>query len=485
MRSIVVLFVLFIAAAMTAEAQWSLQSIPGDASMILSINFADTAKGVSGGYSPGFSGRAFSTTDGGKHWLSAVVPAMTRALVSIVWVDSVTAYSAGAVNMLSRKAARPGWGDMPMALGYDRYLRRIGFDGTESYRGYFLKTTDAGGNWSSYGSLPDSVSYLIGASFVDASRGYVTADTSPSAGKAAVLKTVDGGLTWRKLATPDSIVSLRRVEFVDSMKGVAVGYTNRGGYVHGIVIRTTDGGTNWSVAEFPLIDNFTGVSFSSPSVGYIAGVSRIDSGLAGIVYRTTDAGVTWARVLRLDTIMFDGIDFLKGTGTGIVFGVGTSQSIQHHILRTADGGLTWTPESILGEPPDMHFADGILVSPRIGYISGGDAVSTPLILCGTLGGASGVGRALPGAPAGYALSDIYPNPFNPSLNISYSIPVRTHVRLEIYNVLGELVETLVNAEEQAGTYRLSWDAGVRPSGLYLLRITAGGFIETRKLALIR
>ena len=486
MRLTVMLFVLFLATGNIMEAQWSPQTIPGDVSMILSVSFADTVKGLAGGYRMDFTARALRTSDGGRHWLSAQVPDTTRVLVSIVWVDSVTAYAAGAVNVPARKSGRPGWGNMPMAIGYGRYLRSIGFDGTGSYRGYFLRTTDAGGSWSAYGTLPDSVSYLIGASFVSRSIGYVTADTSPYSGKAAVLKTSDGGLTWMKLATPDSIIALRKIEFVDSLKGVAVGYSNKGdSLIHGVVIRTTDGGTSWSRMEFPLIDNFTGVSFSSASVGYITGPARVDSGPAGIVYRTTDAGVSWHMVERLDTVLLEGIAFQKGTGTGVVFGIGTNQNLQPHILRTTDSGSTWTSESILGMPAFMDFTDGILVSPRTGYIAGGDGLGTPLILYGALGGSSAVGPGTPGTPAAYALRAVYPNPFNPSARISYSIPVRTHVRLEIYNVLGELVETLANADEQAGTYRLRWDAGARPSGLYLLRITAGEYTQTRKLALIR
>jgi len=88
-------------------------------------------------------------------------------------------------------------------------------------------------------------------------------------------------------------------------------------------------------------------------------------------------------------------------------------------------------------------------------------------------------------PKGVHLEQNFPNPFNPVTTISYTIPLHTHVLLQVYNVLGQLVRTLVNTDRQAGTYRVSWDAGTRPSGMYFYRMTAGEFVQTRKAILIR
>jgi hypothetical protein len=83
------------------------------------------------------------------------------------------------------------------------------------------------------------------------------------------------------------------------------------------------------------------------------------------------------------------------------------------------------------------------------------------------------------------LDQNYPNPFNPSTSISFSLPKRTHVRLEVFNVLGQLVQSLVNVEKQPGTYNVTWDARNRPSGVYFYRMIAGEFRETRKAILTR
>jgi hypothetical protein len=67
----------------------------------------------------------------------------------------------------------------------------------------------------------------------------------------------------------------------------------------------------------------------------------------------------------------------------------------------------------------------------------------------------------------------YPNPFNPSTTISYRLPADTQVTLEIFNLLGKRVRTLVDTRQQAGTYQVFFDAGSLASGIYLYRLTTG------------
>jgi hypothetical protein len=78
-----------------------------------------------------------------------------------------------------------------------------------------------------------------------------------------------------------------------------------------------------------------------------------------------------------------------------------------------------------------------------------------------------------------------PNPFNPSTDISFDLPTASQVSLEVYNVTGQKVATLVDDLLAAGRHTVTWDATDFASGVYLYRLTAGDFVETRKMVLIK
>ena len=92
-------------------------------------------------------------------------------------------------------------------------------------------------------------------------------------------------------------------------------------------------------------------------------------------------------------------------------------------------------------------------------------------------------------PQGFALGHNYPNPFNPSTVIPYQLPTAAYVRLDVFNVLGQHVATLVDAEKQAGFHAAKWDATdaagqAMAAGVYLYRLTAGGGQQTQRMVLV-
>jgi len=88
-------------------------------------------------------------------------------------------------------------------------------------------------------------------------------------------------------------------------------------------------------------------------------------------------------------------------------------------------------------------------------------------------------------PNHVALEQNYPNPFNPSTTIRYALPQRSHVRLAVFNTIGQQVATLVNEEVEAGYHEVTFDASGLASGVYFYRLQARDFVQTRKLCLIR
>jgi len=97
----------------------------------------------------------------------------------------------------------------------------------------------------------------------------------------------------------------------------------------------------------------------------------------------------------------------------------------------------------------------------------------------------GVSEKPPGIPMHAQLQQNYPNPFNPSTTIRYGLPSRSHVTLAIFNTLGQQVATLVEGEMEAGYHEVAFDASGLSSGVYFYRITAAGFMETKRLMLLR
>jgi len=104
---------------------------------------------------------------------------------------------------------------------------------------------------------------------------------------------------------------------------------------------------------------------------------------------------------------------------------------------------------------------------------------------------SAIDDALSQIPEEYSLDQNYPNPFNPSTTIRFGLPVRSSVRLTIYNMLGQLVASLVNCEQNAGWHQVRWEATIS-SGLYIYRLEAVSvdepdrrFVEAKKMIVIR
>lgn len=88
-------------------------------------------------------------------------------------------------------------------------------------------------------------------------------------------------------------------------------------------------------------------------------------------------------------------------------------------------------------------------------------------------------------PKEFKLFDAYPNPFNPNTTISFSLPESSKAKLEIYDVLGKLVTTAINAELERGVYHYKWNASGLASGVYIYKLTTEQFVSSKKLVLMK
>jgi hypothetical protein len=85
----------------------------------------------------------------------------------------------------------------------------------------------------------------------------------------------------------------------------------------------------------------------------------------------------------------------------------------------------------------------------------------------------------------YALSQNYPNPFNPVTTIDFQVPVTSSVLLEVFDMLGNKIATLVNQEKPAGIYSVDFNASSLSSGVYFYVFSAGNYVDVKKLTVLK
>ena len=150
----------------------------------------------------------------------------------------------------------------------------------------------------------------------------------------------------------------------------------------------------------------------------------------------------------------------------------------YHLMFTECGDPYDSPCIDAGSPAiidsllDCSWGLGSIAS-DMGAYGGGDSVQV------------GIDDQTPEVPGRFALAQNYPNPFNASTIIRYSLLSPSDVIIEIYDILGRRVETLVQGEQPAGYHQIAWDASNHSSGMYFYRIQAGEYSETKKMVLLK
>ncbi|MFC2092849.1 T9SS type A sorting domain-containing protein [Bacteroidota bacterium] len=380
---------------------------------------------------------------------------------------------------------------------------------------FVLKTTNGGDNWViQYGKIQTGGGFpgYFRVYFLNQSTGY-------TCGVKGLDKTTDGGISWISLNAPLNSYLDMSVLNTDSIWLVSSNSLTGG------VFRTTNGGQSWTQQLSLGSLNPTNIYFYDKDIGFISNNTG-----APYVRKTTDGGVSWSVIVNegfRDLYFIDSLtgwranDYMKkttdgglnwveqalpqgGTGHTVFSAIRKFSNINKDtiwggygsvafpnfqwrgiLLRTTNGGDNWLyqiPDTSIHSGRYLHvqFVDKLhgwayWLGGGIHTLTGGDTTFY-----------SGLIKTSGEIPESFSLHQNYPNPFNSKTIINYEIKRRSDVRLDVYDIQGKEIMTLVKQEQEAGTYQVDFPGAFFSSGVYFYRLSAdGNVVDTKKILLIK
>ncbi len=387
--------------------------------------------------------------------------------------------------------------------------------GTNGY-GIFV-STDEGESWTSRNTgLQDNIVHAL---LIVGNRLFAGTETGVSV-------SVDNGENWRTINSGLAALGIWSLEAGADGGGDTTIFAGAWSGVY----TSTDGGENWRV---------TGLSSTTMPVHSLVIVGdHVFAGTYGEgIFRSQDNGLTWKNISITPQDVSAPIDLsvpvcfianFVGTHLGARFDyiVAGSSFGDCYYMDYRDAGFqgafapakqsaallccaqrndTMFAANAFGNFYRTYYSNGRLNCDRssIPYLGGGSTYSLAMngayVFAGTEDGVwrlsypesiTGVGISQDG-PDGFILKQNYPNPFNLSTTLQYALPTRSHVRILVYNTLGQIVAELLNEEQPEGRNQVVWNANV-VSGLYVYRFEAISvnnpgkrFVDAKKMILLK
>ncbi len=445
------------------------------------VSFVTTVQGAGGGSDiiASCSPSLVRSTDGGVTWTTFDTTNLMSPFVSTgIGAFTSTPKKSGGANLYI--GCYGATGPLGSTAGSFDYLR-------------FYESTNDGVSWNSLSSSDsNTLPYNGGVSLAAAPNlvgGYNLLESSALASNALHV-TTDNGATW---VLPSGLQGA--LSFIVNDSTV---YAIWGG-----VYYSTDGGLNWTETASP------GGTSSEVTALAANGKYLLAGTLQGGVFLSTDKGATWNPVNSgpIDTVVassqITSVAMARHGSSGYYLFASTFPypyfsgitQAQGHLFLSTSLGATWEEVSG-GLPSDDAITDLVVNSNASGtpYLYAG--FGQPLYVSSSLQCHGIWRRSISDLAAGlkersnqarirFSLSQNFPNPFNPSTIITYQLPAYSHVTLQVFDVLGRRVKTLVNENQTMGNHDAIFDARGLASGVYFYRLQAGNLVQVRKLILIK
>jgi photosystem II stability/assembly factor-like uncharacterized protein len=317
-------------------------------------------------------------------------------------------------------------------------------------------TTDLGQNWAARNTGLPSVSFRnVSAMAVLGTNVYLNISTSTNG-----FFSTNRGLSWVSRGNNGGETSPILV------RNSAMYVT---GYVE--VRKSTNNGTSW-----------TSISGGLPSQLYGTQVIAVNETLyvssnAEGIYRSTNNGGSW--MARNNGLTGTALYVMSIAGNSSMLLAGT---MSDGVFLSTNGGGSWLP---VNQGLTSMWIRCLAIQPPYAYAATDPSSGSGRIWRRLLSDFVTSVDGETGVPDRFELGKNYPNPFNPSTTIQYSLPLKGHVTLKVYDALGKEVASLVSEVKNPGAYSVKWDASRVASGVYFYRLQAGSFVETKKLVLLR